>query len=1832
MKSPNITSPRRAARIRACLQAGSALPLLVAAWPALAEPIVQASDGDIAVAADSASGTPTAVELTSNNGSVTGNVTTVIGTAVAGQRAEIVGLETLTSGQIVGNFGSITGTGSGELLALRAESNAGRIDLTVGVVDVSGSATSGITAHSISGDITVTGDAVIARGTGLDSGNEFLEAVGAFSDNGSVDIRLGSAESYGKYGSAIGAIAGGSATIVADSATIHSDQTVGVYAQAAGNASANVGTITSTAVDGQGAAVISNGALASLTSNSITVGDFARGAFVRGASGASVNLGTVNGGSGLVVESSGGNVAVTAQAISAFASAINATAAGDVTVNGGTIASKKDNVSTVIATATGSGATSVHIDTASGAGIDRATVFALAQSGNVTVTGGSFAASGDAGVAILAKSGTGNVLVDVDHVATTGMQMVNNHTADGIYAESGSGQAVINLDSGTTEGFGTSVAAAVGGAGATVTVGEGSTAGKSSAGIHAGSTGGDAVIKAGTFTLRGDSQIAMQALADTGKAVVTVERIDGQGTLGFGVLAQGRGGAAIQSGTVTVQRTGLRANAQNGSAASVITSGNTVSTGGAAISATGGTTSVSTAANSLTSGATAGILATATGLVSVANGGTTALAGSLGSAIAANGGTGVSISSNVVTVTGVANDPGLRPGGSTRLEVGGIIAESASGPIAINAVTVDVDGHYRYGISARSPEAITINAGMVSLESADSVAVAARGGFGDVSVTTGTVTTTGASGAGVLGTSTSGNVIIDAGTTRIENAGFQGNFTGDAVVATSDTGAVTISSQDAFTAAFAGSAAYAASAGSVSVVSGVARTTGDSGVALYAASTGGNASLDSASLTLTGANGRAARVQAANGVATGRFGDVTAEGANMAGILVTGRTANVTIDGVVRTTGSAITASGQTVSVLVKGSVASSSGMGIVATSPGSQAGTQVIVERLGSVSGTSGVTLSTSPAGYAQFANFGAVRGIAGAAVVGSNSAEGDPASFFLFNDGILSGGNGTAVVTGGGTDVLELSEGSRITGLVDLGAGQDALALAHGSAYAAGTVGEVAATQNVERLSAYSGIWRASGQRSQYDVIQIAAGATLTVGQDVAGSASLAAPTIELAGRLNLDLAAAANPVDLTGVSISGEGTLHLVGEATVLGAPGIQPAGGTFVDNGTLLLTDVFFGDVTTAGDGTLQLGNNSATGDMLGDIDNNGRFVFSRTDDYTLLGDFSGNGAIDKFGNGKLTFGGVYSFDGVTTVHAGSIAFAGALADDTELQLTGGTFDLSQVEGGEQTVAELSGTGGTLALGSIALSIQQFGDTVYSGSITGMGELIKEGSGDLKLNGDGTAFTGTGQVDGGTLSVNGDFLNANFIVNPAGTLGGNGTVGDTQIQGGTLGAGNSIGHLTVAGDLSLSSTSTLEVEVDPAGHADLIDVTGHATLGGAKVNVLAASGQYRAFTDYTVLTAAGGISGTFGEVSSNMAFLDPYLTYTANAVNLRLVRNDISFASLGTTANQVAIASLIQGYGYGNVLFDQTLTLIDANVAGSFASLTGEVYPAYGAATIETAEMLRRQSLGKMVGDGAFAWATGLYNNIGGGTAPGGITLDGKGVAGGFGYGADGLSAAAGVGILQQDSSGSDFDDGKVTFAIGQVAYRSELGLSVSAGAQFGWVEGDTRRATALGTISQSATGRVEGDYLQVFGEVAYHASLGGFAVEPFAGISSVSNRLDAVAEVGPVTALSVGESERDVTFGEFGIRFTAEADQSIRPYASAAYRIAWGDRASLATVGFNDLAGTASIGAIPIARDGATFEAGMTMNRGRFDFEFGYRGMVSNSFDSHGLNAGLRVHF
>ncbi|WP_423372808.1 autotransporter-associated beta strand repeat-containing protein [Dyella acidisoli] len=306
-----------------------------------------------------------------------------------------------------------------------------------------------------------------------------------------------------------------------------------------------------------------------------------------------------------------------------------------------------------------------------------------------------------------------------------------------------------------------------------------------------------------------------------------------------------------------------------------------------------------------------------------------------------------------------------------------------------------------------------------------------------------------------------------------------------------------------------------------------------------------------------------------------------------------------------------------------------------------------------------------------------------------------------------------------------------------------------------------------------------------------------------------------------------------------ISGSGSLTKIGSGTLTLTGANVYRGGTTINAGTLqgdttslqgTITDnaalVFnqasdgtyssvingSGSVTKAGAGTLTLtGVNVYTGGTMitagtlqgdttslqGNITDNAALVFNQTSDGTYSGAVSGSGNVTKIGSGTLSLTGANAYTDGTTINAGTLqgnttSLQGNITNNATLvfaQTSNGNFS-GTISGGGQLIKNgngtliLSGTntytgGTTISAGTLqgdthslqgnitnnaALAFNQTTDGTYNGVITGSGSLIKTGTGMLSLTG-ANAYTGGTTISAGTLQGDTHSLQGNIANNAA-----------------------------------------------------------------------------------------------------------------------------------------------------------------------------------------------------------------------------------------------------------------------------------------------------------------------------------------------------------------------------------------------------------------------------------------------------------------------------------
>lgn len=420
---------------------------------------------------------------------------------------------------------------------------------------------------------------------------------------------------------------------------------------------------------------------------------------------------------------------------------------------------------------------------------------------------------------------------------------------------------------------------------------------------------------------------------------------------------------------------------------------------------------------------------------------------------------------------------------------------------------------------------------------------------------------------------------------------------------------------------------------------------------------------------------------------------------------------------------------------------------------------------------------------------------------------------------------------------------------------------------------------------------------------------------------------------------------------IALSGNGTVDTLFGTTYATSGNVTGPGALIKDGwGTLVLAgNNSHGGGTTIAAGTLQIGNGGTTGTLAGDVVNGGVLAFNRSDTLFHGGVISGAGAIVQMGSGITALDGDNTYRGGTLISGGSLQLgsggsAGSIVGDV---VNNGTFQVFRsdtytfggtISGGGAfrhvgtgttiLAADNTYSGGTV----ITRGALQIGDGGLTGSITGAivnnGALIAKRDGLLTLAGaisgagsftqsgvgitrfDGlNSYMGTTDVKAGTLSVNGSIASSSLVnVERGATLGGNGIVSTTQIaDGGMLSPGNSVGLLTVQGSLTFASAANYMVEVSGAV-ADRTNVTGTATLNNATVRVAFDPAAY-VRERYTILNAAGGVSGTFRPhvYSDEPPSFVTSLSYDANNVYL-----DVDLKLTGLNINQTNIASSLNSY--------------------------------------------------------------------------------------------------------------------------------------------------------------------------------------------------------------------------------------------------------------------------------------------------------------------------------
>jgi autotransporter-associated beta strand protein len=309
---------------------------------------------------------------------------------------------------------------------------------------------------------------------------------------------------------------------------------------------------------------------------------------------------------------------------------------------------------------------------------------------------------------------------------------------------------------------------------------------------------------------------------------------------------------------------------------------------------------------------------------------------------------------------------------------------------------------------------------------------------------------------------------------------------------------------------------------------------------------------------------------------------------------------------------------------------------------------------------------------------------------------------------------------------------------------------------------------------------IWAASGPANFFDgtnLVSFTSGDNVTF--DDSGSN---APAINLSGTLSPSriVIDATQPYTFGGTgSLIGSGTLTKLGPGSL-----------------TINTINTLSGGATITA-GSIQLGDGiSANGSLSSNITNNTSLTFANPTALTVSANISGPGSLTKTSPGTLTLGGTQTYSGPTTINAGTLEFSGTCPQANIINNASLTFKPSTLQ-------------------------------AYTGTISGSGSVIMNGSGQTLI------LTGSNSYTGNTTNTAG---NLNLADNSA--------IGRGMVvyNGGTVIVANGI---VITNDFSIPSATT---------DLCMACTNGTATWAGNIVN-LGSGAQWRPGSDGATLVFTG-----------------------------------------------------------------------------------------------------------------------------------------------------------------------------------------------------------------------------------------------------------------------------------------------------------------------------------------------------------------------------------------
>lgn len=696
---------------------------------------------------------------------------------------------------------------------------------------------------------------------------------------------------------------------------------------------------------------------------------------------------------------------------------------------------------------------------------------------------------------------------------------------------------------------------------------------------------------------------------------------------------------------------------------------------------------------------------------------------------------------------------------------------------------------------------------------------------------------------------------------------------------------------------------------------------------------------------------------------------------------------------------------------------------------------------------------------------------------------------------------------------------------------------------------------------------------------------------------------------------------------------------------------------------------------------------------------------------IAGVVSGSGSLTLDPNTNVRMTNINTYTGATYIHQDALLDLAGFGSIERSQkvIADGTFSIFSHGNGDASwripdsandarIRSLSGSG-EVQLGARNLFLTAAND-VFSGTINDLDGNKNHSGGGLSVIGGVQTLSGTANYTGLTMvgpgaglliTQNGlivsdvtasGFLGNDGHINGAaqatngGVVAGSGEYGAITVgNGGTISPGSAlnsnkiIAKLTVNGDFVQQANSIYRADL--ASTSDLIGVGQRADIDNNAQIELIRQGIGSVGVRHTLLTAAGGVNGTYagltGTLAKNSPFVDFTLAYDPQNVFLDVKRSSTAFASVATTFNQRSIATASDALGSGKPIHDGMLFLNAQESRNAFDLLSGEIHASVHSAFLEDSHFVRdaatdrvRAAFGAV---GASSVPIMAYGPGGPEAAP--ATHDGFAVWG-RGFGAWGHLNGDGNAARLNTSSGGYLAGGDALIGdqwrLGMLAGYSHTSFDVNrrlssgasdnyhlgfyTGAQQGhlgfrsglaytWHRVDTNRSVEFPYFSDHLSSKYDAGTFQAFGELGYRLEIPSVSFEPYANLAYVRFHADGFTENGGASALTGRGQSSEATFTTLGLRGSTDfvlGSMNTTIQGGLGWRHAFGDVRP--EVGLSIAGGsTFTIAGAPIGENAALLEAGLDARLSEnTTLGLSYQGQLASDAQEHGFNAKLAVRF